>query len=321
VVAAVIADSHDQLLLSLRPPHVPQADLWEFPGGKVEAGEGGRAALARELAEELGIRLISARRLIKVQHDYPGQAVLLEFWRVTRYQGCPRGREGQTIRWFPRYQLARLPFPAGNLPLIRALQLPPVYLISPEMARPDDYLSVFQRIIQAGVPLVQLRAKHLAAEAYAVLAQQLIALSRGTGTRLLLNCEPEEAARLDADGVHLSSRRLLALSHRPCWGEAKVVGASCHSDEEVAHARRLGLDFIAISPVLPTRSHPGADSLGWRRFSALAEEAAVPVYALGGMSLRDIEQAQACGAWGIAAISAFCEPGVLEACMQMPFQL
>ena len=321
MVAAVITDNHDQVLLSLRPPHVPQGNLWEFPGGKVEAGEEVLAALARELDEELGIRLISARCLLKVRHDYPDRAVFLEFWRVTRYQGCPRGREGQTIRWLPRRLLPRKAFPAANLPLIRALQLPAVYLISPEMARPDDYLSAFRRIIQAGIPLVQLRAKHLDAESFVLLARQLIALCRGTDTRLLLNCEPEAAAQLGADGVHLSSHRLRALSRRPCWGAGKLVGASCHNHKEVAHACQLGLDFIAISPVLATRSHPGSDSLGWRRFRALAEAATVPVYALGGMSLRDLEQAQICGAWGIAAISAFCEPGALEACMRMPFQL
>ena len=312
VAAAVILDHHNQVLLSLRPPHVFQGNLWEFPGGKVEVGEAPLAALARELDEELGIRLTSARPLIRVWHDYPEQAVLLEFWWLSGYQGHPQGREGQTIRWFPRQSLPRLPFPAGNIPVVRALQLPAVYLITPELGQPDDYVQVFQQIIQAGIPLAQLRAKHFSDEVYAVLAQQLVALCRGTDTRLLLNCAPEEAARLGADGVHLSSRRLMALSRRPSLDEDKLVGASCHNPGEMAQAHRLGLDFMTISPVLPTSSHPGATALGWQQFATLVAKTELPAYALGGLHLKNLEQAQACGAWGIAAVSAFQEPDALK---------
>ncbi len=87
--------------------------MWEFPGGKLESGEQVRAGLARELAEELGIRVDSARPLIRVRHDYPDRGVLPDVWRVTAWHGSVRGREGQSIRWLSADALAGLPMPAA----------------------------------------------------------------------------------------------------------------------------------------------------------------------------------------------------------------
>ena len=99
VVAAVIVNGSQEVLLAKRPLDRHQGGLWEFPGGKVERGEDVRAALMRELNEELGIIIQDARPLIKIRHAYPDKAVLLDVWRVTAFAGEPHGREGQPIEW------------------------------------------------------------------------------------------------------------------------------------------------------------------------------------------------------------------------------
>ena len=92
VVVGVVENERREVLLTRRAEHVDQGGLWEFPGGKVETGESVADALARELNEELGIRVTRARPLICIRHRYPNRDVLLDVWRIRTYQGEPVGR-------------------------------------------------------------------------------------------------------------------------------------------------------------------------------------------------------------------------------------
>ena len=106
---------------------------------------------------------------------------------------------------------------------------------------------------------------------------------------------------IGADGVHLTSERLMALSSRPL-GSNKLVAASVHNQEQLAQAEQLKVDFSVISPVLPTPSHPDAWTLGWQGFQQLTEQATHPVYALGGMQAEHLSDVWKHGGQGIAAI-------------------
>jgi len=302
VAAAAISDTHDRVLITQRPAHVHQGGLWEFPGGKLEQGESPGQALERELLEELGIKVGAARPLIQVRHDYPDKSVLLDVWRVEDYAGIPEGREGQPLEWVALGDLGDFAFPAANIPIIQALQLPDRYLITPE---PDSDISGFLEVlgcaIQRGISLVQLRAKQLTEGGYRQLVLAAAELCRPANVRLLLNCTPQLVPELGAQGVHLTARRLMQLQRRPL-DSGYLVAASCHSLEEVAHAGRLGLDFIVVSPVRGTASHPGTPPIGLAGLRSLCEAAVMPAYALGGMQESDIESVWQCGAQGIAAI-------------------
>ena len=211
VAVAAIVNERQQVLVSLRPDHVHQGGLWEFPGGKLEAGESVRAALDREIHEELGLSVTRARPLIRIRHRYPDKAVVLDVWRVDGFQGAAHGREGQVIEWLAIEALAARAFPAANRSIIRALQLPVEYLITPE---PEDtaerFLQQLRASLEAGVRLVQLRAKALSPAEYEALARRTIELCRRYGARILLNSDPQLVQRLGADGVHLSGARLAA---------------------------------------------------------------------------------------------------------------
>jgi 8-oxo-dGTP diphosphatase len=302
VAAAAIFNTAGEVLLSRRPAHVHQGGLWEFPGGKLEPGEATADALRRELYEELGICPRAMRPLIRVHHDYHDRHVLLDVWRVDRFTGTASGREGQLLGWVSPGQLGRYPFPAATLPVIKAITLPDCYLITPEPddAR-DEFLQHFSQALGRALSMVQLRAKHLALPAYRELATRTLEICRVAGTRLLLNAEPSLAVELGAHGVHLSSKRLLALNERPLGGDY-LVGASCHNPAELEHACLLEVDFAVVSPVRTTPGHPGVPALGFAGLRRLSEQANLPVYALGGMTRADLPLAFEHGAQGIAAV-------------------
>ncbi|MBK8161905.1 MAG: Nudix family hydrolase [Gammaproteobacteria bacterium] len=304
VAVAVICNAAGEVLVTLRPPHADQGDRWEFPGGKVEPGEDVRRALEREIEEEVGLHIESARPLIRLRHAYPSRSVLLDVWLVTAYRGQARGREGQRLAWRAPRLLDPADFPAANPPIITALRLPSLYLITPEPKPPyTAFLSRLECLLEAGIRLVQLRAKSLGKDEYRRLAGEVVTLCRARGAGILLNADPDLCHAVDADGVHLTGERLQSLSGRPLPA-GRWVAASCHDRRQIDHAARIGADFIAVAPVRATRSHPDATPLGWGGLRDLLEPAVVPAYALGGLGPADLRTAWEAGAQGVAAISA-----------------
>jgi 8-oxo-dGTP diphosphatase len=304
VAAAAIVNRQREVLLSLRPVHLHQGGLWEFPGGKLEPGESVSQALQREIAEELGIRVGAARPLIRVHHQYADRRVLLDVWRVEEFTGEVRGLEGQLVEWVPIKELGGRAFPAANRPVVQALQLPSAYLITPEPdSRRELFLQHLRQALEAGIELVQLRAPRLAPHDYAQLARPVVALCHQHGARVLLNADAALVEQLNADGLHLNSVRLAQASGRPLSPDLTVI-ASCHSREQLQQARRIAVDAAVLSPVRPTASHPGIEPLGWTQFAAWVDDCPFPVYALGGVTPADIATAQAHGGQGIAAIRA-----------------
>lgn len=283
--------------------HLHQGGLWEFPGGKLEPGEDREAGLARELHEELGIVLQGARPLIRIRHAYPDKAVELDVYMVTAFAGEPVGREGQEVRWVARQALKDYRFPAANRPIVSAVQLPEQYLITGPYTDLRDFSQRLDAALNAGVRLVQLRAKHLSEAAYRDLAVHALEMCRRRGAALVLNADPALVREVGADGVHLDARRLAGCAQRPLPARF-LVGASVHSPAELARAGRIEADFTVLGPVAPTASHPGQPPLGWARFAEIAALSELPVYALGSVTPADRPRAFASGAQGIAAIRA-----------------
>lgn len=305
VAVGVILDAEGRVLVSRRHDQAHQGGKWEFPGGKREPSESITDALSRELKEELGISVQDCEPLIRIRHDYPEKTVLLDVWLVTRFEGVPHGREGQPVLWRPVVELAPDDFPPANRAIIQALQLPDRCLITPDASqyRLTEFAGHVETALRNGIRLIQFRSHALLREDYFKLARQVATLSVDYGAKCILNVPGSWwPALLDSEvpaaGFHLTGQ-YLRDTQKPLEG---LLSASCHTSEDVEQANRIGADFIFISPVKPTASHPGAPALGWESFAALAEQAAMPVYALGGLSVADIAHARQAGAQGIAAI-------------------
>ena len=303
VAVGVIRDRRGRVLISERPDHVHQGGLWEFPGGKVEPGESVRDALARELREELGITVHRSRPLIQVRHRYTDRSVFLDVYVVEDFAGEPHGREGQPVAWVETDALRNKPFPEANEPIMQAARLPDRYLITP---KPDEDETVFLQGLEAsladGIQLVQFRAPDLPVQRFERLGRAARTLCARHDVPFLVNADPETATAWEADGVHINSRRLMALRRRPL-PKALWVGASCHDAAQLARAQDLGVDFCVLGPVRQTASHPGARGMGWGEFERLTRPVNLPVFGLGGLAAEDTRQAWESGAQGIAGIT------------------
>ena len=302
VAAGVLVDSQGNVLLARRAADSHQGGLWEFPGGKLESGEQVQQALFRELQEELGIQVREARPLIRVPHRYADRTVILDTWRVTEWDNQPEGREGQPLVWVPSGQLPNWPMPAADRPILRALSLPDRYLITPPVCENQTgFLLQLRQALETGISLVQFRVFGLRKTQLENLAIKARMLCDEYDARMLLNGPVELARKTGAHGLHLDRRRLSVLNDRREY-EGLLLAASCHDAGELRLAQSAGVDFAVLSPVLPTRSHPDAEALGWEGFGELCRDISIPVYALGGMTPDLLEQSWRQGAQGIAAI-------------------
>ena len=122
MVAAALYDSRGRVLITERPPGKHLAGRWEFPGGKINAGETEEQALRRELAEELGVRLRRARPLLKVSHHYDDRHIDISLWEVEEFSGEPAGLDGQSLKWVPPAALHAEDMLEADVPFIAALQ-------------------------------------------------------------------------------------------------------------------------------------------------------------------------------------------------------
>jgi 8-oxo-dGTP diphosphatase len=120
VAAAALIDADGRVLLSRRPADKQLGGLWEFPGGKVEAGERPEAALIRELKEELGIDVAQSclAPLTFASHAYENFHLLMPLYVCRRWQGQVSGREGQELAWVRPARLRDYPMPPADVPLI-----------------------------------------------------------------------------------------------------------------------------------------------------------------------------------------------------------
>lgn len=306
VAVGILIRRDGQLLLASRPQGKPYAGYWEFPGGKLEAGESVSHALKRELHEELGVDIGAVLPWLVRVFDYPHALVRLHFCRVFDWRGELHAREQQDFGFFP---LDALPAPLlpATIPILRGLGLPPVYAISAaQRLGPRVFLRRLEAALANGLKCVQLREPDLDVDEVERLFTEMRAMTRSADARVLVSSRHPRALWDAADGVHLTSQALQHANERPAqpW-----VAASVHDEVELARAGTLGLDFAVLGPVQPTASHPGQAALGWTEFERLAAATTLPLYAIGGLDPPQLAFAMACGAHGIALLSSAWREG------------
>ena len=124
VVAGILTDASGRVLLAQRAHGSHLAGLWEFPGGKIEAGESAETALRRELHEELAIEIAAAEPLISIPWHYPEKSIVLHALRVREFRGTPHGQQQQQLRWDLPENMTGIPLPPPDRPIVTALRLP-----------------------------------------------------------------------------------------------------------------------------------------------------------------------------------------------------
>ncbi len=304
VVAGVLRDTRGRILLARRTEGRDLAGAWEFPGGKVESGELPAEALKRELHEELGIDIGNTEPLISVPQHYANKSIVLDVYTVLSYTGKPKGREKQALAWSPLEKLISYPMPSADRPVVAALTQPNVLAITPEYyGEKQNFLFSIERQLISGIRLIQLRCKKIAGKKLKELALDIRTLCHEHDATLFINEDIELAIALDCP-VHLKSNQLMQTDigmklsgHR--------FSAACHSVDELKMAESLSASYAVLGPVLKTNSHPGVSGIGWSGFTKQRNEVSLPIFALGGLGLKDISRARQHGAQGVAGISQF----------------
>lgn len=312
-VAVGLIVQHGQALIAWRNGQQHQGERYEFAGGKVDLGETPQQALLRELREELGIVVRQSRFLQRLTYHYPEKTVCLHVFWVSQFDGVPVGQEGQPLCWVALEDLKSYRFPDANTPIVRAAQLPCHYTISTDLGSTDlGSTNLEHQPIETWLA----QQKKLPAHAWLYVrlprcdvAQQtemLCALaSLRPDLKLVASADLSHVADLPVCGFHLRQNQLMACTQLPRQHNGQYWFAACHDVAALQQAERLGVDAVTLGAVLPTPTHPDQLGLGWAVFAQWAQQAAMPVYALGGLRPADLALAQQHGAHGVAGIRHF----------------
>ncbi len=300
VAAAVIERPDGEFLLACRPEGKPYPGYWEFPGGKIEPGEDPRAALVRELKEELDIAVREATPWITRVYAYTHATVRLHFFRVTAWDGEAKPLEDQGIAWQRPGATTVSPMLPANAPVLSALALPAVMVVSNASESSfERWILGLSACLAREKVIIQVREKGIDALRVQHLLSRALARAEPFGAPVVVNSDCGRFAQ--ANGVHLTAAALATATARP---DGRLAGASCHTRAELEKAAALGLDYVVAGPVKPTPSHPGAAGIGWDAFAVLVQGLPMPVYAIGGLTHGDLAEARRRGAHGVALRSA-----------------
>jgi 8-oxo-dGTP diphosphatase len=297
VVVGIIHNSNNEVFIAKRQKNQFMSDYWELPGGKVEPGEDHVNAIKRELFEETGITVKNCKLVQKIQHIYPEKTINLSVYSIDDYLGGPVGLEGQEITWSSADKLKNFKLLPTMWRIIHKFSLPKFYWITPDNHQSDKVFNECKKRLSNGIKFIQLRSKTSLDTTY---IEKIHRLCRENQAKLILNT-PNKTFNETCDGWHLSSLELMSLKERPVI-EEKLIGASTHGIDEALHAENISADYISLSPIEKTLTHPNSIPLGWKDASDIIKKCNLPVFLLGGMNKELVEKALSIGAQGVAGI-------------------
>ncbi len=293
VAVGVVFREDGEVLFGQRLAGKPYAGWWEFPGGKLEAGESVEQALARELNEELGLKVIESVPWVVREFVYPHAHVRLHFQRVTRYQGVPQSREGQRLLWQSVRRLTVEPILPAALPVIEWLKLPTQILTVSAADLPDHLRSPQASQFLADEPLDSILVVSLpgpddmgALELQALIGKlRALTVPRAWPVLIQAACGPAGAST--PISVELFDGQICSLPPGAnldphCAG--RMVGAICLTTPEIERAAELEFEFVIAHPSLSEQTR-----------SALARLTKLPLFVYS----DDLLLARAGGAHGI----------------------
>ncbi len=192
------------------------------------------------------------------------------------------------------------------------MRLPKKYAITDSRRYGGDILSLIENLLkETDVRMIQLREKNKKGRELYEIGLRVREITLRYSALLIINERFDIALAVSADGVHLPEN---SFPPSVVKGIAPnlIVGFSAHSLESALYAEREGADFITLSPIFPTASHPGAKPLGLDELERVSNKVKIPVYALGGVSEENMEECLKKGAYGIAGISIFFDKVALK---------
>lgn len=335
-VAAVVL--HGDSVLLVRRGKEPHLDRWSFPGGSIEPGETARAAAAREVLEETGVRVrvLDTVEVYDSIHPPPGSGAGFHYC-IAEFLAVPEGDERPVAatdvseaRWTPlgelgTYQITdamgeilekALVLRAQRHPLVGITRrsVAGLYVVTDDTLVPGrSHADVAAAAVVGGARVVQLRDKRRQAGELVELARSLLHITRPAGALLIVNDRVDVALASGADGVHLGVDDLAVADARRLLGPLPLLGFSPETDAQAVAAARAGADYLGVGPVFSTRTKADAGApVGPARIAALARLTGLPVIGIGGIRLEGVRQVMEAGAAGVAVVSAVAAAADME---------
>ena len=302
VVVGIIENARGQILLGRRSKKSKLAPgQWELPGGKIEPSETASKALVRELNEELGITVSCSLPWLIQKHLYSYIEIRLFIRRVRFWSGNIQSLVHDQLIWWDPSERAPEPLISSMCSIVQALRLPNVMGITCTKEFGEAHqLSLLEASLKRGLRFVQIRESLLEGTRKEAFYQAVLSHCQLNQALCVVNEPLSYQLPSGAHGWHLTAKRLSSLEQRPDTN--LLIGASVHHQDDLEKARQLNLDYVLLSPVLPTQTHPGATNLGWKKFNAFVSHSGLPAYALGGLSESMLNIAFENSAHGIAGI-------------------
>ena len=299
VSVAVLINADHQVLLGQRPAPKAWEGWWEFPGGKIEKGETSVDALYREIYEEIGVKIIQFKKWVTRKYSYGGNDITLHFFKVHKWEGEVTSKENQKLVWTYLQNPNVSPILPANLFVQKAFDLPKYYAIT-NLSETSKiiFFNQLKNKISNGLKMIQVREKNISFDEFKIFSKEVIKICKPKGVKVIINSDVNLAYEIKADGVHLTSKDLVSMKTKP---KNLIVSASCHNPEEIDIAEKLNINFIVLSIVKHTLSHPDVKPMGWAKFKKIANKVNTPIYALGGLGVKDNQVALENGAIGIAS--------------------
>lgn len=300
-VAIALLMYRGKVLVGWRNADQHQGNKYEFPGGKIEAGETPVEACRREIFEEVGVGIQHWHAFDVIHHVYEDVEVFLHLFHATVSEQYLADIQ-KPWTWYSRDQLLELNFPKANRPIIQRLFWHHYIKISDDLTalRDSKKDTSHEKTV---LPLFYYRTEFKPS-----VIQEIQQIDQDDLSRLIVNIDiwvklPESLQKAVA-AVHYKQQQVMDLQMGQLPLGMRCI-AACHDMVSLQRAHSLGFDAVILSPVLPTKTHPDAHALGWEQFAQYAKSSDLPVFALGGLSPADLSIAQQHHAYGIAGISQF----------------
>jgi thiamine-phosphate pyrophosphorylase len=192
-----------------------------------------------------------------------------------------------------------------------------LYVITAEVPHLGrTHLDVARAAVSGGARVIQVREKNKVRDALSI-AREIRRLTRGTGVKFVVNDRVDIAQAADADGVHLGQGDTEISEARRMLGDDKIIGVSATCLDEAVEAEALGADYVGVGPIFPTPSKTdAAEPIGCRALREIRKRVRLPLVAIGGITIENLEEVLASGADSVAVISAVANASDMEAAVR-----
>jgi 8-oxo-dGTP diphosphatase len=280
----------------------PFNEYYEFPGGKIEELENPEECLIRECYEELDIQIKKSIYRGEVMHLYENLSVKLYIFEIIEYSGKIKAKERQKLLYANPFE-SNNSFLESTARVLNRLRLRELLLITP-----IDFNGISRKLknIDYVNSFIRLRSLGYSVSNYILAAQKLSQLCFKNNMPFIVDKKfSDDLSDLDIDGIHFTSEDLNKIDNYGYRRRQKklMYSASCHNLNDIMVANKYNFDFIILSPVISSKYHKNI--LGWEDFKTMSDASNMPVFALGGIKISDLELCKKFSGFGVSGISNF----------------